>query len=158
MKHSRRIPWDKRGTAGENAGRQLPGLVTSYLGTVRKHLAKDPDPAELHSLRLATKRLRYTLELFRPCYGPGMDSRLAVLRKVQQRLGDLNDCVAARNLLEKIAPASPQRDRFTKLLEKQALAHAARFRAEWQRLFESPGRDRWWTSYLARPARGGPSK
>ena len=158
MSNSRRIPWDSRRSPGENSALHLPDLVTWYLSYVRKALAKNPQPAELHRLRLATKRLRYTLELFRSCYGPGLESRLAVLRKVQQRLGDLIDCVAASNLLAETMPRSPQRARVTGLLEKQAGEHAALFTAEWQRLFETPGREKWWKNYLARPTKGGISR
>jgi CHAD domain-containing protein len=150
------IEWDERRSAGENAARQLPGLVTSYFSYVRQELAKDPPPARMHRLRLATKRLRYTLEMFRPCYGPGLESRLELLRKVQQRLGDLNDCVAVSDLLSKTPSRSLQRARIGAFLEKRARQHAAKFRAEWQQLFEAPGREQWWTGYLARPSRRKP--
>jgi CHAD domain-containing protein len=154
MRGMRQIAWDERRSAGENARRELPALVSSYFSYVREELAKDPAPAALHRLRLATKRLRYTLELFRPCYGPGLETRLAVLRKVQQRLGDLNDCVAAWDLLSKTMSPSPQRARVEKLLRERSEQQAEDFRKEWQQLFEAPGREEWWTRYLARPARG----
>jgi CHAD domain-containing protein len=149
----RQIVWNPRRSAAENARRELPRLVSSYFSYVRAELAKDPAPAELHRLRLATKRLRYTLELFRPCYGPGLETRLEVLRKVQQRLGDLNDCVAAWNLLSKAMSRSPQRARVGKFLDQQAQRQANDFRKEWRKLFEAPGCEEWWTGYLARQAR-----
>jgi CHAD domain-containing protein len=155
MRGMRQIAWDERRSAGENARRELPGLVSCYFSYVREELAKDPAPARLHRLRLATKRLRYTLELFRPCYGPGLETRLAVLRKVQQRLGDLNDCVASWDLLSKAMSRSPQRARIEKFLRERARQQARDFRDEWRQLFETPGREEWWTGYLARFARGG---
>jgi CHAD domain-containing protein len=153
MGEMRQIVWDQRRGAAENARRELPGLVSSYFSYVRGELANDPTPAALHRLRLATKRLRYTIELFRPCYGPGLETRLEVLRKVQQRLGDLNDCVAAWNLLSKAMSHSPQRARVGKFLDRQARRQADDFRKEWRKLFEAPGREEWWTGYLARQAR-----
>ena len=111
MRGMRQITWDEKRTAGENARRELPALVSLYFSRVREELANRPTPARLHRLRLATKRLRYTLELFRPCYGPGLEARLAELRKVQQRLGELNDCVAAWDLLSKGMRRSPARTR-----------------------------------------------
>jgi CHAD domain-containing protein len=147
------IEWDEPGSASENAGRELPGLAVSYFSYVRNELAKNPEPARLHRLRLATKQLRYTLELFGPCYGPGLEARLDLLRKVQKRLGDANDCVAAGALLSKTMGRSPQRTRVEAFLEKRAGEHAARFKKEWQQLFEAPGHEKWWTGYLARPNR-----
>jgi len=155
MRGMRHIEWDERRSAAENARRELPATVSSYFSYVREELAKDPAPARLHRLRLATKRLRYTLELFQPCYGPGLEARLAVLRKVQQRLGDLNDCVAAWGLLSKTMSHSPQRARAGKFLRERAEKQAKDFREEWRHLFQAPGQEEWWTGYLARSARGG---
>lgn len=153
MRGMRQITWDEKRTAGENARRELPALVSLYFSRVREELANRPTPARLHRLRLATKRLRYTLELFRPCYGPGLEARLAELRKVQQRLGELNDCVAAWDLLSKGMRRSPARTRVGRFLRGRARQQAKDFRDEWQQLFEAPGREAWWTGYLAR-ARG----
>ena len=150
MRGMRQITWDEERSAAENARRELPALVLSYFSYVRQELANDPAPARLHLLRLATKRLRYTLELFRPCYGPGLEDRLAELRKVQQRLGELNDCVATWNLLSKAMRRSRERTRVGRFLRGRAEQLAGDFRDEWKRLFEAPGREVWWTGYLAR--------
>jgi len=89
------------GRAGANARSELPKRAADYFAEVRKTLAENPTLAELHRVRLATKRLRYTLELFRPCYGPGLETRLAALRAIQQLLGEVNDSVSAAKLLPK---------------------------------------------------------
>jgi len=47
---------------------------------------------ELHDLRIATKRLRYTLELFRPVFGDEGFRRLAEVKAIQERLGVLHYC------------------------------------------------------------------
>ena len=158
MKRVRQIAWDEGQSAARNARRKLPGLVSSYCSYVRQELAKNPAPGELHPLRLATKRLRYTLELFRPCYGPGLEDRLTVLRQVQQLLGDLNDRVTAWQLLSKTMQPSPQRTRVEKLLGGQARRKARAFRKQWRDLFDAPGREASWKSYLARSAREVDSK
>ena len=106
--------------AMRNARRQLPPLVQAYFARVRELLAADPPPAELHAIRLATKRLRYSLELFRPCYGPGLETRLAALQSLQQILGEVNDCVAAERLLEDLLPATPARSRAEQFLRRSA--------------------------------------
>lgn len=154
MKKPARITWDASASAPENARRFLPGLVSNYFARGRDVLARRPDPAALHPLRLATKRLRYTLELFRPCYGPGLATRLAALRRIQQLLGEINDAAAAGRVLAGALPrASSQRSRASRFLRERAAAKAREFEREWNRVFDAPGRERWWTSYLSRNSR-----
>jgi CHAD domain-containing protein len=50
---------------------------------------------ELHALRLASKRLRYTLELFIPILGPAANDCITELRSLQDRLGAISDAAAA---------------------------------------------------------------
>jgi CHAD domain-containing protein len=140
------------GPAG-NARRQLPLLVGAYLDEVRGLLATDPPPAELHTIRLATKRLRYTLELFRPCYGPGLEARLTALQRLQQTLGEVNDCAAAERLIEGMPPASAARTKVRDFLRRQASAKAVALRRQWHDTFDAPGREHWWLQYLARNSR-----
>ncbi|SPF50720.1 hypothetical protein SBA4_450004 [Candidatus Sulfopaludibacter sp. SbA4] len=147
------IEWDEHAGAAANARRELPALVTEYFTHVRGLLAKDPPASKLHRVRLATKRLRYTLELFRPCYGPGLEKRMAELRQVQQLLGEVNDGVAGERLLMKAMKPSPQRARVRKFLEERAGQTARKFRKHWTEVFDAPGRERWWTGYLRREAR-----
>lgn len=48
--------------------------------------------AELHALRIAAKRLRYTMEVFAPLYADGLKEPLQVVRAVQEMVGDIHDC------------------------------------------------------------------
>ncbi len=48
--------------------------------------------AEHHAMRIATKRLRYTLETFAPLYDDGLKAELKALRRLQEALGSLHDC------------------------------------------------------------------
>ena len=154
MSKLHRVAWDERAGAAVNARRELPQLAASYFARVRALLADDPSAPKLHRLRLLTKRLRYTLELFRPCYGPGLDTRLAALRRIQQSLGEVNDSAAAGRLVSKsMSAASPQRARILHFLEERAAAKAEEFRKDWSEVFDAPGQERWWTTYLARHAR-----
>ena len=153
MGNSHQVEWDEKATTAANARLELSPLVTQYFARIRKLLAKDPSPPELHRLRLATKRLRYTLELFRPCYGPGLETRMAELRELQQFLGDVNDSTATGRMLAKAMPKSPQRTRVQTFLEERAAHKAREFRKHWNEVFDAPGRERWWTLYLERQAR-----
>jgi CHAD domain-containing protein len=148
---TRHIAWDERSATAVNARRHLPGAVSAYFAEVRGALAENPPPPELHRLRLATKRVRYTLELFRPCYGPGLETRLEELRRLQSVLGDVNDSGVALRLISDSVPSSPQMERVRRYLEGRAAAKALEFRKDWAE-FDAPGREELWISYLARNA------
>ncbi len=48
--------------------------------------------AELHAMRIAAKRLRYTMEMFAPLYPGGLKEPLRAARAVQEMIGDIHDC------------------------------------------------------------------
>lgn len=54
-----------------------------------------PDPAkvaELHEMRIAAKRLRYTLEAFAPLYSGELKKWHTAIREAQDTLGTIHDC------------------------------------------------------------------
>jgi CHAD domain-containing protein len=144
MSKPHRITWDKRASVAANARRALPPCAAAYFAGVRETLAADPLPPVLHRARLETKRLRYTLELFRPCYGPGFETRLAALQGIQQLLGDVSDAVSAVRML-------PATVRAHAIIERRAEAKALEFRKHWTEVFDAPGQERLWIRYLSRP-------
>jgi CHAD domain-containing protein len=146
MSKRKRAKWDADLAAGVNARRELPRLAANYFAEVRRTLAENPALEELHRVRLATKHLRYTFELFRPCYGPGLETRLAALRVIQQLLGDVNDCVSAARLL-------PKSMRAREFVERRGAEKAADFRKHWAEVFDAEGQERLWTGFLKRSAR-----
>jgi CHAD domain-containing protein len=146
MSKRTRARWDAAAGAGANARSELPKLAADYFAEVRKTLAENPTLAELHRVRLATKRLRYTLELFRPCYGPGLETRLATLRAIQQLLGEVNDTVSAAKLL-------PKSMRAREYVERRGEEKAAEFRKHWSEVFDAPGQEQLWVGFLKRRAR-----
>ncbi len=148
MAQRRGIKWDDSVGAAANAGRGLPLLVSAYFSTVREFLAEDPTPPELHQLRLVSKRLRYTLELFRPCYPAGLEDRLRALKKLQDWLGEVNDAVASGSLLRRALKNQPG---VRKFLEDRAAQQAAEFTRHWNEIFDAPGREVWWMDFLAKP-------
>ena len=50
------------------------------------------DIETLHEMRIAAKRLRYTLELFQQCWGNSLASYAKRVARVQAALGDVHDC------------------------------------------------------------------
>lgn len=137
-------PWAADHLATENAARVLPALAEQYFRDGRAVLPEKTSSAKLHRFRLKTKRFRYTLELFRSIYGPGLEARLRLLRKVQQFLGEANDCAAARALLDgrQVAPEAAA------YLESREAERAAEFRSFWRGQLDAPGHEERWIRYL----------
>ena len=154
MHKQKRIPWDQSAGAAQNARLHLPALVAAYFAQGREALAGKATDSDLHALRLATKRLRYTLELFRSCYGPGLRTHMAHLRRLQQCLGEVNDCAtAARVLANHLKNGSKQRDQLDRFLGQRRLEKSAEFRRIWIQEFDAAGQERGWSTYLARHIR-----
>ncbi len=54
-------------------------------------LARPDDVDRHHAMRIAAKRLRYTMELFRPVYAGELDRVLDAVKQVQSLLGEVHD-------------------------------------------------------------------
>jgi CHAD domain-containing protein len=137
--------WDSAKSAEENASQKLPTLSQAYFRAGRLLFTAKPTVGALHKFRLETKRFRYTLELFQPCYGPGLEERLKLLRNIQDLLGEINDCATTQKLVR----AQPVG--VSKFLERRMLVKTRALRISWQQAFDSAEPS--WTNYLARFAR-----
>jgi CHAD domain-containing protein len=153
MRKSGKLIWNPRLGVSLNARRQLPAMMRGYFAQVRELLTANPKPAELHAIRLATKRVRYTLELFRPCYEAPLEPRIAELQRLQQILGEVNDCAAAEHVIDGLVAPSLARTRAQSFLRRRAAAKATELRREWRQSFDAPGREHSWLHYLASSAR-----
>ncbi len=146
-----KVDWDASKTVAENASEELPRLARGFLEAGRALAEKDPSFDALHRFRLLTKRFRYTLELFSPCYGPGIARRIEALRALQQNLGEISDCSATENLVRKRDDLTAgERDRLIARLRKLATLRVAKFQTRWRDEFAPPARERWWIDYLTR--------
>lgn len=98
MRRRMRAQWPRRGRhdgitvqAYRLAGRTIQKLLhdlLDYDGFVTK-----PDCIEEHHrMRIAAKRLRYSLEVFEPIYGKPMAEPIRAARRLQTLLGELHDC------------------------------------------------------------------
>ncbi len=53
----------------------------------------NPDAiAEHHALRIAAKKLRYTMEIYAPLYRLGLQKPIRQVKRLQEILGDMHDC------------------------------------------------------------------
>jgi CHAD domain-containing protein len=146
-----RREWDDRATPSANAARVLPKMISDYFSDVRKVLAAKPSPARLHKIRLASKKIRYTLELFEECYGAEFRKRLEALKEVQTALGDVNDAVSAQRVLNGAMPQSARRKALRSYLKKRAAEKAEEFRVHWMERFDAEGEERRWAAFLKHP-------
>lgn len=124
-----------------NAREVLPKMARKYFQAGRDAVGGKRRTGELHAFRLETKRFRYTLELFRPVYGPQLDRYLKALRALQGALGKISDYQAIQRVVH--------RDRALEAQIRQALARRVRdLRHEW-RAFDLDGELKRWRIYLA---------
>ncbi len=75
--------------------RQTRGHVLCRMEKLLRHqdsLQNPCDQRRHHAMRIAAKRLRYTIELARPVYGQSLDEALAAVKRVQTLLGEVHDC------------------------------------------------------------------
>ena len=154
MAQTKKIKWDRKTGPAENARRELPKLAHDYFAEMREALAGDPEPADLHPTRLASKRFRYALELFRPCYAAGLEERIEQLKELQDLLGDCNDAVTAAGTVDEVLKGrTAEGNRLRRYLNHLAAEKAAEFRKHWTEKFDASGQEEWWAGYLARNAR-----
>lgn len=82
--------------------------------------AHDPTCVEeLHNMRIAAKRLRYTLEVFAPALGEEAASVVELVTDIQEQLGQIHDCDVLIPLLQETMDKEAERER------KQALKKGA---------------------------------
>ncbi|MEO8368580.1 MAG: CHAD domain-containing protein [Candidatus Solibacter sp.] len=141
------LKWSSKYDAEANAKRQLPRIVAQFFAVTRRAIARKSWPRNLHRVRLASKKLRYTLELFHSIYPAALDARLDELKKLQDWLGDANDAAASRKLL---GVATLRRHAVLgEFLKQRADAQAAAFTHYWKETFDAKGQEKWWTDFLA---------
>lgn len=142
--------WNPTESCTSNARRVLPRMACNYFALGRTTCEGSPPPAGLHRLRLAGKRLRYSLELFVDCYGPGLQGLLRSLRVIQDRLGTISDCDATEALLrgEGLADGEDSSLLLAFLAERRR-ASTLEFRDLWRDEFDAPGKEVAWLDYLS---------
>ncbi len=145
----------------ENATRLLPRLARKFFRAGDASVEDDLHSAEVHDFRIRTKRFRYVLEYFRPCYGKALDAYLEAVRGLQAALGDLNDCHSTRVLLQDLLqpgdPPTRHKKRFAALHRREKDLFE-KYRAYWQETLESREYREKFMRYLTHPPRRPPQK
>jgi CHAD domain-containing protein len=138
FKGPRKGLWDGAASAAENAYRALPPLAADLFASGEKAADAGSTHQDLHKFRVEAKRFRYTLELFRPIYGADLDSKISLLRELQEKLGGINDCVTSLTLVT-------ENPRAAKAVRKLLAAREADFRRFWRSPAAARSRVRWVT-------------
>ena len=113
-------------------------LRPSINGFVARSTANLTDPKALHRMRVAEKRMRYSLELLGGAVNSPVDQVAPVLSELQERLGGISDHEAARVLLLR------WRDRSKDDGLREVFAHLAAFE-KWQGSYVHDEFLKWWT-------------
>jgi CHAD domain-containing protein len=96
----------RKETLGERAAPTVAGLVDDLTAAA----GRLPDTADgLHEVRIAAKRLRYSMELFMDCLPPAVREQVYPrVEAVQDVLGEANDCHTATLRLDRLLDAVRQ--------------------------------------------------
>jgi len=84
----------------------------SVLMQYERHMYNPDAVAEHHAMRIAAKKLRYTMEVYAPLYRRNLKKSLVRVKRIQEILGDLHDCdvwidtVMAMLLTERSSPGN----------------------------------------------------
>ena len=136
--------------AMNRSGQVIDDTIRAAARSLRKAGKKahgSDDPARWHKVRKRLKRVRYLITLFGPLYAPGtFDETLRRMRKLQNRLGALQDSVAQPALIAAAGAAAGGRAGLTagamcEVAHDRAPDAVARCEVAWKK-FDRP---RTWT-------------
>src|SRR4051794_28461359 len=122
-----------RAALAPNGGSEVPleEIARDRLPRLTKRFLKDGDHAasadDLHHVRIEGKKLRYSLELLEPVYGPAVAQWIEKVKNVQSQLGKANDCRAVRLLVADVGGD----DEVEAWLKKRQRKKTREFRKEW---------------------------
>ncbi|HEY4087965.1 MAG TPA: CHAD domain-containing protein [Bryobacteraceae bacterium] len=136
--------------AAEVAATLFPNMLKDYLRRGARLARKNASPKQLHRFRIATKEIRYTLDIFRAHYSGAIDNFAEKLKKVQTDLGAIHDCTATSSLIED-AKSSGSRKEILRDVEKRRRKKTDRFLQDYHREFENKDAVREWKKALQRP-------
>jgi CHAD domain-containing protein len=130
------MKWKPSGTAAESAHAALPKLAQKYFKAGRQAASGKRSAKELHRFRIATKEFRYSLELFRPVYGPSLERHIHALRELQSVLGKLNDHHTLKPFFKSDKALKAKLD---EAMEK----HLSQFHEQWKKVDANGALKRW---------------
>jgi hypothetical protein len=102
-------------SVADNA-RRIIGTRLDEMLTFSQYVEDPRNVTEIHDLRIAAKRLRYSMELFRFAFPAAMSGLIDEVKTIQEHIGEMHDAdVMIERAMEMLA--SEARNRSAKLLE-----------------------------------------
>ncbi len=99
-------PGSRAARSRKNATRPVVRVASKRIWRVYRRMLdeggaiSDESPAQaLHALRIRAKKLRYLLEAFRSVFPATLEDEVKALKRLQDHLGDFNDCAVQRRAL-----------------------------------------------------------
>ncbi len=120
------------GTTEDVASEILPRLLQRFVSAGDRAATGTPDMEKLHTLRIAGKKLRYTLEVFEP-----LGNRIGPLKKLQGVLGDIHDAEIVRAMLLKEDAGDKLVAEVTRKRDHKVEGFRSRWKAEFGKHFSS---------------------
>jgi CHAD domain-containing protein len=114
----------------------LPPMIEDLFPAGRAAARAGSDHRAMHQFRLKTKRVRYTLEIFEPVYGPKTARIMKLLKGLQEKLGAINDCATTLEMIRRDREAATA----VRLLAGQ---REAEFRTYWKKNFGAREKAQW---------------
>jgi CHAD domain-containing protein len=136
-------------TIEQTAGEILPGLAANFFRSGNEAAKEKPSAVKWQELRIASKKFRYTLEIFAPLYGPSALRWLEKIRRTQLVLGGINAWTTTEELVSPYKGGAAMAGWLKKGLRKQA----REFRQFWRKEFGDVESVRTFTASLG-PAAG----
>lgn len=136
--------------AADAAADILPGMLKTYLRRGSRAARGSASPKQLHRFRIATKEIRYTLDIFASLYGDAIGDFSEKLKKLQTDLGAIHDCTATSSLVED-AKSPGGRKEILRELKKRRQKRTGRFLEDYRREFENKDLVRQWKKALRHP-------
>jgi CHAD domain-containing protein len=122
---------DTRIPVEQTAHRILPRMAADFVERGKAASESKVSPEKLHAFRIASKKFRYTLELFAPLYGSALTGWLGSIKAIQTLLGDINDCVTVAQMLAGYKGS----DAAETWLKKRQRRKAEQFSKQWHEEF-----------------------
>jgi CHAD domain-containing protein len=122
---------DTRIPVEQTAHRILPRMAADFVERGNAAAGSKVSPVKLHAFRLASKKFRYTLELFAPLYGSTLNGWIDSIKAIQTLLGDINDCQTVAHMLAGYKGS----DAMATWLKKRQRRKTEQFSRQWQEEF-----------------------
>jgi CHAD domain-containing protein len=126
------------------ARQMLPGMAEDFFERGDSAAGDKTSARELHRFRIASKKFRYSLELFAPLCGSSLPPKLEAIRRVQTLLGDVNDLETLRELIRPFDGTKA----VVAWLRKRQRRRLVQFREHWANTFAPAAERERWLDFL----------